>query len=164
MKTGRKKYFITGGIALAVMVLLGFGLVAARGPGRCFDRGLHRGFHGRNFSEHAFARLDGMIADLSLSDEQNEHFETMKKTIRDGMAEDGKDHEKLFLELRNEFENQDPDIEHAAGLLKNRFQKIPVHMETILDLFVEFYDSLDEAQKDRVLEGLRKKMERHGRS
>ena len=164
MKTEKKKYFIIGGIAFFILLLAGFGLVAARGPGGCFDRGFHHGFHGRNFSERILARLDDRIADLNLSEGQHEVLENIKEKIRDGMTEARKDHEKLFLEVRNELEHQNPDIEHAVGMLKKRLRKIPVHMESTLDLFVEFYDSLDEDQKDRVLEGLREKMEKHGRS
>jgi len=43
-------------------------------------------------------------------------------------------------------------------LQKKQFNKMPIFMADNLDLFIKFYNILDEDQKTKVIETMRKKM------
>lgn len=168
MKT-KKKYFIIGGIALFAILLTGFGLVAAWGPcggfGRDFhsgfhDRGFHPGFHSKDFSEFILWRLDKRVEELDLSEAQKGKYEEIKGKIETQLKDGMDDRKRLMEELQTEINKENPDLKVLAESIKKRIKRISAFMKGNLDLFVEFYENLDEEQKDRIMATIRKKMER----
>jgi hypothetical protein len=170
MKTGKKKYIFIGGIVLFITLLTGFGLFAAWGPcgdfdrgfhPRFHDRGFHPGFHKKDFSEFLLWRLDKGVEELNLSEEQREKYNEIRSRIEKHLTEGMEDRGRLMQEFHSEIDREDPDVRLLAESLKKKINEISGFMEENLDLFVEFYESLDDAQKDRVIDGIRDRMEHH---
>ena len=73
--------------------------------------------------------------------------------------EEAKDMRKeFFLEIRNEIDQEMPDIDKVTALLKKGLHELPDHMEKNLDLVTEFYNILDDEQKARVIDEVKSKM------
>lgn len=170
MQTGRKKYFIIGGIVLLIMLLAGFGLVAAWGPCGSFDGGFHPGFHGKcfhpgfhikDFSEFLLWRMDRRAKELDLSGEQRGKYEAIRSRIEAHLAEGMEDRKRLMEEFHTEINREDPDVRHLAESLKKKIKEISGFIEENLDLFVEFYEALDDVQRQRVIDAIRDRMEHH---
>jgi Spy/CpxP family protein refolding chaperone len=170
MKTRKKKYFIISGIVLFIMILTGVGLVAAWGPGRCFDRGFHPGFHGRgfhpgfhnkDFSDFILWRLDKKMEDLNLTDVQKEKFEKIKGKIEAQLKAGIDDRKRVIEEFHTEINKENPDVKALAEKVKKKMEEISEFMDENLDLIVEFYETLDDTQKNKILDSIRERMEHH---
>ena len=159
METRKKKYFIISGIVLFIMLLIGVGLVAAWGPGRCFDRGFHPGFHNKDFSDFILWRLDKKMEDLNLTDLQKEKFEEIKGKIGSQINEGIADRKSMIEEFHAEINKKNTDVKALAGKIKKKIDEISEFMHENLDLIVEFYETLDDTQKDKVLDSIRERME-----
>ena len=156
----RKKYFIVGSIVPLIMLFTGFGLVAARGPCRSFHRGFHPGRHNKDFSEFILWRLDKRVEELNLSEAQKGKYEEMKGKLETRLKEHRDDRKRWMQELQTAIDQQDPDVRVLSESLKKRIKHFSGFMEGNLDLFVEFYEILDKAQKDRIMATIREKMKR----
>ncbi len=178
MKT-KKRYFVIGGIVLLIMLLTGFGLIAAWGPCGGFDRGFHSefrgkgfhpgfhskgfhpGFHNKDFSEFLLWRLDKSVKELDLSEEQKEKYNEIRVRIETHLTEGMEDRKRLMEEFHTEINREDPDVRLLAESLKKKIKEISGFMEENLDVFMEFYETLDDAQRDRVIDAIRDRMEHH---
>jgi len=156
----RKKYFIAGGIVLLIMLFTGFGLVAARGPCRGFHRGFHPGLHNKDFLELILRRLDKRVEGLNLSEAQKGRYEQMKGKMETRLKEHRDDRKRWMEELQTAMNKEDPDVKVLSESVKKRMERFSDFMEGNLDLFVEFYDTLDKEQKDKVIATIREKMKR----
>jgi Spy/CpxP family protein refolding chaperone len=152
----RKKYFIVGSIVLLVVLFTGVGLVAARGP--C--RGFHPGFHHKNVSEFILWRLDKGIEGLNLSEPQKGKYEEMKGKLETRFKEHRDDRKRWMEELQTAMKKEDPDVKALSESVKKRIERFSGFMEGNLDLFVEFYETLDQEQKEKIMATIRKKMKR----
>ena len=152
----RKKYFIVGSIVLLVALFTGVGLVAARGP--C--RGFHPGFHHKNVSEFILWRLDKGIEGLNLSEPQKGKYEEMKGKLEGRFKEHRSDRKRWMEELQTAMKKEDPDVKVLSESVKKRIERFSGFMEGNLDLFVEFYETLDQEQKEKIIATIRKKMKR----
>jgi Spy/CpxP family protein refolding chaperone len=152
----RKKYFIVGSIVLLVVLFTGVGLVAARGP--C--RGFHPGFHHKNVSEFILWRLDKGIEGLNLSEAQKGKYEEMKGKLETRFKEHRDDRKRWMEELQTAMKKEDPDVKALSESVKKRIERFSGFMEGNLDLFVEFYETLDQEQKEKIMATIRKKMKR----
>jgi len=156
----RKKYFIVGGIVLFIMFFAGFGLVTARGPCRGFDRSFHSGFHNKDFFEFILLRLDKRVEELNLSEAQKGKYEEIKGKIETRLKEHMDDRKRLMEELQTAINKEEPSVKVLSESIKKRIKRFPGFMEGNLDLFIEFYETLDKEQKDKVMATIRKKMKR----
>ena len=167
----RKRYLVMGGIALFLVLFAGIGFIVANGP--CGDpgwrphsgfhgKGFHPGFRGKYFSNHAMDRLDGIASHLNLNEEQERKFQEIKGQIRTDFESFREERERLFSDLRNEIGGENPDMARITETVKTGLAKMPLRVGNAMDLFVEFYDSLDRDQKTLIINGIREKMERHG--
>ena len=156
----RKKYFIAGGIVLLIMLFTGFGLVAARGPCRGFHRGFHPGLHNKDFLELILRRLDKRVEGLNLSEAQKGKYEQMKGKMETRLKEHRDDRKRWMEELQTAMNKEDPDVKVLSESVKKRMERFSDFIEGNLDLFVEFYDTLDKEQKDKVIATIREKMKR----
>ena len=169
MKT-RNKVFISSGIVVLIILLTGFGLVAAYGPWGDSDRGFCSRFHGKGFhsgsrgkeiSEFIFWRLDKKVAELDLSDDQNGRYEAIKTKIKTHFSEGMDDRKIMREEFHAEMEKDNPDIAGLVNSIKTKIKDISGFVEENLDLFVAFYNSLDEGQKRQVIDMIRDRMDHH---
>ena len=156
----RKKYFIVGSSVLLIMFSTGLGLLAGCGPCRSFHRGFHPGFHKKDFSEHLLRRLDKRVEALKLSEAQKEKYEELKGKLVTRLKEHRDDRKRWMEELQTAINKQDPDIKALSESVKKRIERFSGFMEGNLDLFVQFYETLDSGQKDRVMAAIRERMKR----
>jgi hypothetical protein len=152
----RKKVFIAGGIVLLIVLLMGFGRVAARGP--C--RGFHPGFHHKDVSEFILWRLDKGVEGLNLSEPQKGKYEEMKGKLEGRFKEHREDRKRWMEELQRSINKEDPDVRVLSESVKKGMKGFSGFMEGNVDLFVEFYETLDQEQKEKIMAKIRKKMKR----
>jgi hypothetical protein len=156
----RKKYFIVGSIVLLIVLFTGFGLVAARGPCRGFHRGFHPGLHDKDVLEFILWRLDKRVEGLDLSEPQKGKYEEMKGKLETRFKEHRDDRKRFMEELQTAMNKEDPDVKALSESVKKGIERFSSFMEGNLDLFVEFYDTLDKEQKDKIMAAIREKMKR----
>jgi len=156
----RKKYFIIGSIVLLIVLFTGFGLVVARGPCRGFHGGFHPGLHNKDFSEFILWRLDKRVEGLNLSEAQKGKYEEMKGKLETRLKEHRDDRKRWMEELQTAMKKEDPDVKALSESVKKRIERFSGFMEGNLDLFVEFYETLDQEQKEKIIATIRKKMKR----
>ncbi len=156
----RIKYFVAGSIVLLIVLLTGFGLVAARGPCRGFHRGFPPGFHHKDVSEFILWRLDKGVEALHLSEVQKGKYEEMKGKLEGRFKEHRDDRKRWMEELQTAMEKKDPGVKVLSESLKKRIERFSEFMEGNLDLFVEFYETLDKEQKEKIMATIREKMRR----
>jgi Spy/CpxP family protein refolding chaperone len=156
----RKKYFIVGSIVLLIVLFTAFGLVAARGPCGGFHRGFHPGFHDKDVSEFILWRLDKGVEGLNLSEAQKGKYEEMKGKLETRFKERRDDRKRWMEELQRAMKKEVPDVKSLSESLKKRIERFSSFMEGNLDLFVEFYETLDHEQKEKIMATVREKMKR----
>jgi len=156
----RKKYFIVGSIVLLIVLFTGFGLAVARGPCRGFHRGFHPGFHDKDVSKFILWRLDKGVEGLNLSEAQKGKYEEMKGKLEGRFKEHRDDRKRWMEELQTAMKKEDPDVKALSESVKKRIERFSGFMEGNLDLFVEFYETLDQEQKEKIIATIRKKMKR----
>ena len=165
----KRKKIITGVFILTLAVVVGIGATVAYGPkgswARSFPPGFHGmgcngGPHGEDIADFILWKMDRQVKELNLNDSQKKEYERSKEEIRAGIAaavERKRDFRKMVHE---EMDKEDPDINALAGLMKERAQHIPDMVSKPIDLFVNFYNLLDENQKAKVIEMFRARMGR----
>jgi Spy/CpxP family protein refolding chaperone len=156
----RKKYFVVGSIVLLVVLFTGFALVAAHGPCRGFHRGFHPGHHHKDFSEFVLWRLDKGVEGLNLSEAQKEQYQEMKAKLRTRFKEHRDGRKRWMEELQSAMKKEDPDIKVLSESAKKGMERFSGFMEGNLDLLVEFFETLDKEQKEKIMATIREKMKR----
>lgn len=147
-----KKTYIIGGIVLFVGVIVVLaGLLAGCGPHMFCDG---------DFSKHILSRMDSRVEKLELSDSQQEKYEGIRLKVKANLDKGKEERRKFFSELQIEINKEDPNINAVTDLVKRKFKDGPIHLTKNLDLFAEFYNILDEDQKEILIKRLRKKMDR----
>jgi hypothetical protein len=163
----RKKYFIIGAAILLFALLAGVTFIAACGPPGFCDMGPHRmfcgegshpRFFGKDFSEFILARIDSRVEDLDLSEEQMEQYGEIRQRVKGKFVFAMEKRREFFRELRDEVNEDNPDMNALTGHIKLHLGKMEDFMSDNLDLFVELYNILDDDQKAILLENARKKM------
>ena len=166
MKLGKKHFIITTAI-LFLGIVTAFGLITAcgfhgfrdMGPHPMFcGKGPHPKFFGKKFSEHVLSRMDNRVDDLNLSENQKKEYEKIRLEVKEKLTEAMENRKENFIQLENEINKVKPDINAMAEVAKKQFNKMPVFMADNLDLFIKLYNILDEGQKAKVIETMRKKM------
>ena len=160
MKFGKKHFVITVAILfLGIVVACGFHGYRDMGPHPMFcGKGSHPKFFGKKFSEHVLLRMDSKVEDLNLSENQKKEYEEIRLEVKEKLTEAMEKRKENFIQLQNEISKDKPDINTMAEAAKKQFNKMPVFMADNLDLFIKFYNILDEDQKTKVIETMRKKM------
>jgi hypothetical protein len=156
----RKKYFIVGGVVLSIVLIMGFGLVAARGPCGGFHGGFHPGFPHKDVSEFILWRLDKGVGELNLSEAQKGKYEEMKGKLETRFKEHREDRKRFMEALRGEMNKGDPDVRGLSESVKKGIESFSGFMEGNVDLFVEFYETLDQGQKNKIMARIRERMKR----
>jgi Spy/CpxP family protein refolding chaperone len=138
----------------------GLGLVAARGPCRGFHRGFHPGFHDKDVSEFILWRLDKGAEGLNLSEAQKGKYEEMRGKLETRFKAHRDDRKRWMEQLQSAMKKEDPDVKVLSESVKKRIESFSGFMEGNLDLVVEFYETLDQEQKEKIMTTIRKKMKR----
>ncbi len=156
----RNKYFFATGLVLLFISFAGFGLLVGCGPCRGFHRGFHPGFHNKDFSEHILRKLDKRIEALNLSEAQKGKYEEMRGKLETRFKEHREDRKRWMEELQTEMNKEEPDIRVLSEAVKKRIERFSGFMEGNLDLLVQFYETLDKEQKEKIMATIRKKMKK----
>ena len=119
--------------------------------------GPHR-FAGKDISEQIMKRFDARVVKLDLSEAQQKIYKEIRAKVEASLNEAKEEHRKLFEELRGEINRENPDMNVAANLVKDRLKDMPDHLSQIVDYFMEFYIVLDESQQAQVLDEMRDKI------
>ncbi len=163
----QKKSFIKGAVAIIIAaVVLSLGLVAGCGPHGFREKTSWRHstgwmedrFHDKDFPEHIMKRMDSRVEDLDLSETQKKKYEEIRQKIQSSLTRGFEERKTLMEELKKEINRETPDMNAMTGLVKKRLEDRPGSMEENLDLFVEFYNILDEDQKAHVIKMIRKRI------
>ncbi len=169
MEKRKKRLFIIG-IVGVIVLLSGYGLFSAWGTGEGFGRSFRHGFHGKgfhpgfhrgDFAEFLLWRMDKGVKELGLSETQREKYDEMKSLMEKHLADGLRDHERWKEELHSEISKQDPDVRLLTGSIKKKINEISGFMGEALDLFADFYESLDNSQRDKILTPIRERMQYH---
>ena len=160
MKFKKKHFIITIAILfLGIIAACGFHGFRDLGPHPMFcGKGPHSKICGKNFSEHILSRMDSKVEDLNFSENQKKEYEEIRLEVKEKLTEAMEKRKENFTQLQNEISKDKPDINAMAEVAKKQFNKMPVFMADNLDLFTKFYNILDEDQKSKVIETMRKKM------
>ncbi len=156
----RKKFLIVVGIVLLIVLFTGLGLVAARGPCGGFHRGFHPGFHDKDVLGFFLWRLDKGVEGLNLSEAQKGRYEEMKAKLETRFKEPREERKRWREELQRAMKKEDLDVKVLSESLKKRIERFSGFMEGNLDLFVEFYETLDKEQKEKIMARVREKIKR----
>ena len=120
MKT-RKRFYIVGGSILLIMLLTGFGLVAALDNswgGFHPMRSFHHGFDKKDIAEFILWRMDKKMKDLNLSGEQQEKYNQIRSNIDKHLTE-GMDGRKMMINtFHGEMSKEDPDVRLLVDMIK----------------------------------------------
>lgn len=115
-------------------------------------------FAGRDFSERILKHMDSHVEELNLTETQRQSYEALKTKLK-ACLEDGKARRTAWVgELRTELNREKPDIQVVAAHVKKATKAFPEAMDRHVDLFVEFYNLLDEEQKMKVVQRFRDRM------
>lgn len=162
MKTS-KKTTIIGGSVLLILLFTGFGLVAALEPWGGFHsgRGFHHGFDHKDIAEFILWRMDKRMKALNLSEEQQEKYNQIRSNIEKHLTEGIEDRQTMMDTFHTEMSKENPDMSLLAGMVKTKIDEVSKFLEENLDQFVVFYESLNDTQKNEILNGIRERMEDH---
>jgi len=165
----KRKKIIIGALILTLAVVIGIGATTACGPKGSWARGVppgfhgmgcHSGPHGEDIADFILWKMDRHVKELNLNDVQKKEYERSKEEIRAGIAEAIERKKGFHRIVHEEMDKENPDINALAGLMKERAQNIPDMVSKPIDLFVNFYNLLDESQKARVIAMFRARMGR----
>lgn len=163
----KRKKIIFGALILTLAVVVGIGATVAYGPKGSWARGLppglhgmgcHSGPHGEGIADFILWKMDRHVKELNLNDTQKKQYEQSKEEIRAGIAEAVERKKDFRRTVHEEMDKENPDIAALAGLMKERAQNIPDMVSKPIDLFVSFYNLLDENQKAKMIEMFRARM------
>ena len=159
----RKRFYIAGGSILLIMILTGFGLVAALENSWGFHprRGFHHGIDHKDIAEFILWRMDKKMKDLNLSEGQQEKYNQIRSNIEKHITEGMDEHKTMKDIIHGEMTKEDPDVRLMVDMIKKKIDDFSGFMLENLDLVVGFYESLNEEQKTKVLKDLRERMESH---
>ena len=165
----RRRYLVMGIIGLALIAVVGSGLVMSVSAGRFCDWGPPMGRHGgwmhgggspEQFASRVLAKMDARVADLRLTEQQNAQYQGLKARLKERMEAQFAEQKALREQIQAEVKRDKPNPQLVNDLVKRRIRGLSQGLEQGTDLFAEFYGLLDENQKTQVLARLRERMER----
>ena len=165
----KKKKIIMGALILTLAIVVGIGATIAYGPKGSWARGFppsfhgmgcHPGPHGEDIADFILWKMDRHVKELNLNNDQKKEYEKSKEEIRAGIAQAIERKKDFHRVVHEEMDKENPDINALAGLMKERAQNIPDMVSRPIDLFVNFYNFLDDSQKAKVIEMFRARMGR----
>ena len=166
MKSQSRSFTRTTVAIIIAAIVLSLGLVAGCGHHRFHDKAFwghgkkwtQNRFHDKDLPGYIIKRMDGHVEKLELSPIQKGKYEELRTKLKANLSKTMEDRKSLFEELQAEINRETPDINVLASLVKKRLHDSPGSMEENLDLFVDFYNILDEDQKTDVINMMRKRV------
>jgi hypothetical protein len=166
MKT-RNKFLIVGGITFLVLVIAGYGLVSAYGPwgGPCGEfshRFQAHGFHSRAFhqdmAEFILWKMDKKAKDLNLTNPQKLKYEVLRENLKSHFTEFQTERQKMKDQFHKELAKENLDIIMLVESAKAKINTVSGVMNKNLELFLDFYSTLDDRQKAMIGNEIKERM------
>ncbi|RJR31910.1 MAG: hypothetical protein C4576_31215 [Desulfobacteraceae bacterium] len=123
-----------------------------------FRRGPH-GFHKGDF-EAALKHVDERVEALNLTEAQKEKYAAIRLKIKSELIQGRENRKKLAVDVRNEMQRDLPDMHKVAGMVSDHIGMLPAALDKGMNLFLEFYEVLDENQKTKIIKHMRKHLDR----
>jgi hypothetical protein len=151
----KKGIIVAGMVALSLLIALGIGC-GPRSPFEGRDHAWsswkgHRGFHGKNFPEHVLKRVDQRVQKLNLTDAQKKQYAAIRLKLKSELIRGQENRKSLLMNVRKEMQKDLPDLHEVAGMFSEHVEMLPVALDKGMNLFLEFYEILDENQKAKVI-------------
>jgi hypothetical protein len=108
-------------------------------------------------------RMDNEAKRLGLSESQMEKYEAIKERMKADFENDLDEFRKIPDDVLELLESDDPDLKEVISDLKVRMVEKPDPRMKYLDYIVEFYNILDDRQKEIFLKDLKKEIEKRHR-
>lgn len=159
----RKAGMIVLGMGAVILMIIG---TIGCGPRTPFESGApawspwkgRHGFHGKDFPEHALKHMDDRVQALDLTIAQKEQYAAVRERAKAELIAGKEKRRRLMVHIRKEMQKDLPDLHAVASLVSEHVGMIPQAIDRGMDLFLEFYECLDEAQKARVTKHLRDRL------
>ena len=123
-------------------------------------------YRGKNWENRVVRRMDFEVEKLDLTDEQQEKYNSLRGKMIDDLTFHLAEQEKMFYQIRRDLDSDNPDMRAIGDQVKRSVDE-RASLTTSIDYFVEFYEMLNDEQKEIVLERMREHMDRprgyHGR-
>ena len=164
----KRKKMIIGVLIVSVTAVAALGAIVTCGPNGAWGTGFHPGFHrtgfhpgphGEDVADFILWKMDRHVKELGLNETQNQEYEKTKGEIKTCVAEAMERHREFHHVLSDEMSKENPDLNALANLVKDHLNQIPDVLSKHIDLFVEFYNTLDRDQKAQVIEMFRSRMD-----
>ncbi len=117
----------------------------------------------RRATNIVFLRMDNEATRLGLTDAQEEEYESLKERVKREMERDMDRFRRVPDEVLMLLDEEDTDLEVIVDGLKERMAQAEDPRGKYIDYLVEFYDILDERQKELFMEDLKKELARADR-
>ena len=135
---------------LAVVAILGIGILAAAG---CHPR---PPFRKADFPDRLVKRMDKEVGQLQLNDAQRQKYNELRELVKTQMAAMIDHHIRTMQEVDRELSQAKPDANRIGALVKKAHTDRPEKFNELVDKAVALYNSLDDTQKARVIEKVKK--------
>jgi len=123
-----------------------------------FRRGPH-GFHRGDF-ERVLKHVDERVESLNLTDPQKEKYAAVRLKMKSELIKGVENRKKLAVDVRKEMQKDLPDMHKVAGMVSDHIGMLPAALDNGMNLFLEFYEVLDENQKAMIIRHMRKHLDR----
>ena len=163
----QRRFTVIGGTILIIMFFAGLGIVEVFAAGGDSCRGQFFGSFGGGFQRHGFGgdmagfvlkRLDRKVEKLNLTATQQAKYDEFRAQLKERLLTAKEDRLKFRETVRNELAKESPDVAALNVMMKKKIEVVSGALQNGLDLFADFYSTLDEGQKQKVLSGIRKRM------
>ncbi|MDD5207574.1 MAG: Spy/CpxP family protein refolding chaperone [Desulfobacterales bacterium] len=160
----RKAGIIILGIGvLGLLIALGSGC----GPRSPFEGGDHswssrrgpHGFHKGDY-ERMLKHVDERVQTLNLTEPQKEQYAAIRLKLKSVLIGGRENRKRLMTSVREEMKKDMPDIHEVAGTISDHVGMLLAAVDKGLNLFLEFYEILDENQKAKVVQHFRDHLNR----
>jgi len=120
----------------------------------------HHGLHGKNFPELVLRHMDKRVEELNLTESQKGRYAAIREKAKQELIGGQARRRDLASSIRKEMHKELPDIHEVAGMVSEHMEMVPGAMDRFMNLFLEFYEILDENQKAEVIEHFRDRLNR----
>ncbi len=121
----------------------------------------HRGhFCGDKLPDKVLKRMDKKVAKLDLNDAQQAKYQKIRGEVKKDLLDMQQRHREAGKVINSELAKETPDMEAIVKVAKDTHSKRPQVFDKYADLLLDFYNTLDDEQKEEVLDKFRDHAER----
>ncbi|MDD5501666.1 MAG: Spy/CpxP family protein refolding chaperone [Candidatus Omnitrophica bacterium] len=104
--------------------------------------------------------VDERVQTLNLTEPQKEQYAAIRLKLKSVLIGGRENRKRLMTSVREEMKKDMPDIHEVAGTISDHVGMLPAAVDKGLNLFLEFYEILDENQKAKVVQHFRDHLNR----